>query len=148
MCRQGAIYKEVYNNIVKYIFFLFLLLFLIIPTQTQAFVVQGNSSSTSTSTTTIEGSGSVTTHIQSTVNGSTKTFDSNIPGTYILENSSDDTDVRITPRETLIPSSFATPTAITKHDNENKLPHTLAFVGKIQSFFHETIQKLLSLFHL
>ena len=145
--RQFA--KKVYNESVKYrlipILFGF---FLTLPTQVFAFVVQGNSSSTNTSTTTIEGNGSVTTHIESTVNGNTKTFDSNTPGTYILENSSDDTDVHITPRETLTPSSFATPTAITKHDTENKLPHALAFVGKIQSFFHETIQKLLSLFHL
>lgn len=116
-----------------------------------AVVIQGNSSSTSTSTTTIEGSGSVTTHIKSTVNGITKTLDSNTPGTYTLESSSDDitplpSSVQATP--TITPTLSATLTAHPTHVSPTKTPHVLSLIGQLQTFFHSAIHKLLAAFHI
>lgn len=63
----------------------------------------------------------------------------------MLENSS---DVNI--KSTATPSATPTtmPTASPQHKAKQKAPQTVVFVGKLQTIFHETIQKLLSIFHL
>lgn len=108
-------------------------------------IIEGNAESHTSVTTNIQGSGEVHTHIESTVNGKTKILDSDKPGTYTLDNSSD-----TTPKPTISSSTsaVATPTAsvqIQQHDKTyiiHEITHT------IRTFFHDTVQKLLSLFHL
>lgn len=75
----------------------------------QTNIQEGSSSSYSTITTQTEGQGSVHTHIQSTVNGVTKTLDSDKPGTYTVENSGNSTHMTtpITQQQTLTQSAHS-----------------------------------------
>lgn len=135
----------------KILFFsLFLLLF---PCSAYAFVIQGTASSTTIIHTDVEGEGTATTHIESTVNGTTKILDSNQPGTYTLTNSQDSSEStqevtqvqEPTQNPSITPASNAAlPTKVKEH---TRIVSINIFIH-LQAIFHDAIQKLLQAFHI
>jgi len=102
----------------------------------------GNSSAQSSIQTDIQGSGSVSIHIQVSANGETKTLDSNSPGTYKLEvrtsnnNSNISNEIIISP----VASHSSSPTpAITKRIEIRKLSFLLSIENNFQNLFHNIL---------
>lgn len=85
----------------------------------QTNIQEGDSSSYSTVTTQTEGQGTVHTHIQSTVNGVTKTLDSDKPGTYTVENSGNPTHM----------TTPITQQTLTQAAHSQQLPYLLMLMG-------------------
>lgn len=101
--------------------------------------------------TTVEGSGSVTTHTQTTVNGQTKTFDSTDPGEHdvkVENNTSNEEEATDAIPPTLSPALIATiaPTDITK-DATHAAEKPIVKVKSIQNFIHSFFSALLHFFH-
>ena len=126
--------------------------FFIFVSQAHAEIVQGNASSSTSVTTNIQGSGSVHTYIQSTVNGQTQTVEGDKPGTYVLNNSSEGTNSNNKNSVTITISQSPTPTA---SPSSRPTPQTkvlqasyMNVFSDVRLWFHQAVQDLLSFFHL
>jgi hypothetical protein len=116
----------------------------------------GNASAQSTVQTDVQGSGSVSTHIEINANGVKKVLDSNSPGTYKLEvqsngNSSSENNndnqtitptVSLSPTPTIAPTATPTPPIIVK-TREN---HNSSFLSNIAQDIQNFFDKIFSSF--
>lgn len=113
-------------------------------------IIQGDASSSTSVTTNIQGSGEVHTYIQSTVNGQTKTLESNKPGTYTLNNNSSGSASSSKSTEHIAISTNPTPTPIATPSAVQKDIHAtyMNVFTDVRLLFHEAVQQLLSFFRL
>lgn len=113
-------------------------------------IIQGDASSSTSVTTNIQGSGEVHTYIQSTVNGQTKTLESNKPGTYTLNNNSSGNASSSKSTEHIAISTNPTPTPIATPSAVPKDIHAtyMNVFTDVRLLFHEAVQQLLSFFRL
>ena len=113
-------------------------------------IIQGDASSSTSVTTNMQGSGEVHTYIQSTVNGQTKTLESNKPGTYTLNNSSSGSasSSKSTVHITISTTPSPTPTATLSATPKVVHATYMNVFTDIRLLFHDAVQQLLSFFHL
>ncbi len=126
----------------KYLF-LFTTVFLLFTTPAFAEIHEGNASSDVDVHTSIDGSGSVSTHVETNVNGHTQNFDSTQPGDYHIQNNGKTSSVtNDATGTTLSPSPMASssPSPIKGDEHPHRAPQLQNLWNNIQSFFN-------SLFH-
>lgn len=115
----------------RYIFLISLSLFFSKTSVSYSENIQtGNASAQSSVETKIQGSGSVTTHIEVTANGEKKILDASKPGSYSVSVESNSNSNEVSPSST--PS--ATPT-IDNNNNSEKSSFISTLVKNIRNFF-------------
>lgn len=112
-------------------FFIIPLFFLLFSSSSFADEMQtGNATTKSTVINNVQGNGSVTTHIENTVNGQTTTVDSNQPGKIVVENNNGTVVITKTPEQLLsvspTPKTNASPTMAPK-----KIKHKVPFISNL-----------------
>lgn len=115
-------------------FFLTTLFFLLHSSFSLAQATEGNTTSHIEVHNDISGNGSVSTHVESTVNGKTQTYDSDKPGDVIIDNNGK--TVTIT---TPTPSVSPPLTPIGKQESKQG-----TFIGKIKSLLESLFHSLFS----